>query len=248
MRLRQALTGMFGKPRALVQRMGLPDAIFELAGRALAACTFGRCTLRRYYVMAQPTGARPPVRAGRGASIVVRHVSLADDVTSRFPRPRAEVEERFASGSECLVAESGGELLGFMWLHFGAFLDPEVRVTFTPLPAAETSWDYDLYVAPASRTGFAFFRLWETADKYLVSRGVRWTVSRVWASNDESIRAHRRLGAFAIASASQLRIGGTTFTFADTSPSVQITRNGRAAVAAVNAKVAPRPAFARFAP
>lgn len=232
------------KPFELVRRAGAADAAFEILTRIVAVLSLKRVQLRRYYVTAQPLRAAP-ARA-RGASISVREALADDAIVREFPRPQAEIAARFATGSRCLVAESSGRLLGFLWLHFGDYLDPEDGVVFIPQPAAATAWDFDLWIAPEHRTGLAFHRLWEFASSYLDSRGVRWSVSRVWASNDASIRAHRRLGAFAVASAMHLACGRLSMTFTTSAPFVQlVTARARPRLRVDVANADPR-RFSRF--
>lgn len=232
------------KPAELVRRAGLADASVEIGARALAAVTFQRVQVRRYYVTAQPL--RAAAGRARGASISVREALAGDAIVGALPRPAAEIAARFAAGSHCLVAESDGRLIGFLWLHFGDYLDPEDGVLFSPAPAAETVWDFDLWVAPEHRAGFAFHRLWEFASTWLAARGVRWSVSRVWASNDASIRAHRRLGAYAVASAVHLACGGLSMTLTARAPFVQlVTTASRPRIRIEVANADPR-RFSRF--
>jgi hypothetical protein len=192
---------------AAAARIGWPDATVQFVSRVLEALTGGTCHLRRYYLVAQPVRHESQARVRRGQSIEVRRVHAGDTLVERFPRPRQEILGRFEQGSECFVAETGGVLAGFLWLHFGKFTDAEVRCVFVPLPREATCWDFDVFVDPGQRNGLAFFRLWQVASEYLAARGIRWTVSRVWAHNEASVASHRRLGALPVASSWLLTVG-----------------------------------------
>src|SRR3546814_2078183 len=44
--------------------------------------------------------------------------------------------------------------------------------SYQPAPAGEASWDFDVYVVPAQRSGPAFGRLWDEANAFLRQQGV----------------------------------------------------------------------------
>lgn len=191
--------------------------MLSIVARSLAAVSFGRCTVSRYYVFAQPIEKLVPKAAGnRSSRLQFRLIDPREPLAARLPRPPDEVAERFAEGSECFAAVAGNDLVGFIWLHYGSYLDREVRTRFV-LPAT-ASWDFDVFVAPAHRGGMTFFRLWEAAARHLAARGVRWSLSRVWSHNDDSLSSHARLGAYPIASVWCISAGKVWIRFADRAP------------------------------
>jgi hypothetical protein len=229
------------------RRIGFADAAVIAMSRLLVLLSAGRCEFIRFYVFCQPLAQQIFPQRRRPATIAVRRIEAGDAVLTQFPRPAEQIAQRFADGSQCFVAESDGGMLGFMWVHQGVFLDTEVGVRFQTRPQEQTCWDFDVFVSPANRGGLVFFRLWEGACAQLVAQGVRWSVSRVFAHNEDSIRSHARLGAKAIASAVQLRFGSRTVTMADRAPRFHISRGTRCApllVADVAAE--PRKVYRRF--
>lgn len=191
----------------LVKTSGLPDAMVVLCSTVLEAVSLGSFRMKRFYVVVQPTAAPILHNRLRRASMLVRQATMADVTAGVFPRPIAELEERITAGSMCLVAESKGSLVGFIWFHPGVFLDPTVSVRFMPVPASESVWDFDVYIDPAHRNGLAFYRLWQAACQHLCTQGIRWSVSQISARNTDSLRAHLALGAYVVGSALQLHIG-----------------------------------------
>ena len=154
----------------------------------------------------------------------MRRVDSTDAIVAAFPRPSAEVAARFAAGSQCLVAEIDGKLAGFLWLHFEPYDDPEAGVRFVPQPRGATAWDFDVYVEPTQRVSFTFSKLWSKAGAYLHERGIRYSVSMVWAHNEDSIRAHLRLGAYPVGSAYHLAFGKRVVHIADAQPRLAVLR------------------------
>src|SRR5688572_7645710 len=218
--------------QACLRRLGPADCVLHCMARAAHVVSGGVVTIRRYYLFSQPLAAIPAGPSHRGTSIAVRRLTPTDPAVGRIPRPAPELVGRFAGGSECLLAERGGNVVGFLLLHFGAYDEPEAGVRFIPSPAGSTAWDYDVFVDPEHRAGFAFHRLWSEAAARLRSRGIAHSVSLVWYNNDSSIRSHQRLGAYVVGSGLQIRIARWTLHVADRVPRVRILRAG-----------APRPAF-----
>jgi GNAT superfamily N-acetyltransferase len=186
--------------------LGTREALFYGVDRGLRALSGGRARLVRYRLLAQPITA-PPAAGRTGGSIRVREVTAADPVTARFPRPPEVIARRFADGATCLVAESKGRFVGFLWLAFGAYDEDEVRCRYVLADPARSAWDYDVYVVPEFRLGRAFVRLWEAAQAHLSARGVHWSFSRINRFNRASLDAHRRLGAVELGAAGFLCLG-----------------------------------------
>jgi hypothetical protein len=187
--------------------MGWKDGALYIIARIIRGISGGHAELRKYYFVSQPIPDKPLLPSKRGASIVVAQVDSRHPLVSRFPRPAQIVAQRLARGALCFLATKDDHFVGFLWLQRGGYLEDEVRCLFTPLPANQVAWDFDVYVEPEYRSGFVFARLWDTANSFLREAKVKWSVSRVSAFNPGSINSHLRLGAFPIGSACFLSLG-----------------------------------------
>ena len=141
-----------------------------------------------------------------------------DEIVGQFPRPAAVIRARFEQGSTCLAAFKDERFIGFLWLLLGSYQEDEVRARFIPLPAGRAAWDFDVYVAPDSRLGLAFPRLWDEANYFLGKNNVQWTCSRISAFNAGSLGSHARLGTLSMGSAIFLCAGRWQVTFASILP------------------------------
>lgn len=185
----------------LVRDMGWNDAAQYIFARSLNRLSYGRIDLRKYYFCSQPIPDKSLLPARRGASIVVKQVDRSHPMVSVFPRPAQVITRRFNDGALCFLATKEEKFVGFLWLQQNGYLEDEVRCRFTPAPAGQTIWDFDVHLETEYRASFAFARLWDTANDYLRNTGIKWSVSRISAFNPASINSHVRLGAFPIASA-----------------------------------------------
>lgn len=201
------LNEALGRITTFVKSRGLPDAAVECISRCARGLTGERVVIARSYLLSQAIERLPARTLGGRSKILVRPIDSADAVLEKMPRPRKELEARFSAGSKCFVAEIHGELTGFCWLHAGTFYDWEIAVSFAPSPPEQCVWDFDLYVVPKFRLGPTFVTLWAAIREYLLERGIRWSVSRVWAENDASLRTHLRMGAMPVGSAYTVRMG-----------------------------------------
>lgn len=185
----------------------------------------GRLRLFKYYLVAQPVSELPLMPARRGQQIEVRWIGPQDQVVQQFPRPAAVIRARFEQGAECLVASKGGQFIGFLWILVGSYREDEVRACFSPQPADQVSWDFDVHVEPDFRLGLTFLRLWDEANRALRNRGVRWSCSRVSAFNVRSLESHARLGMAAAGSAVFLCAGRWQLMLATVAPYIHFSGN-----------------------
>jgi hypothetical protein len=44
-----------------------------------------------------------------------------------------------------------------------------------PMPGGQSAWDFDIYVDPSARLGFAFGRPWDEANQLFSRMGIRWS-------------------------------------------------------------------------
>ncbi|MEO7559788.1 MAG: hypothetical protein ABIT23_05990 [Nitrosospira sp.] len=174
--------------------------------------------LYRYYLIAQPVAKTTLLPPGRGKKIEVRLTCEQDEVVGQFPRPAAVIRARFEQEATCLAAFKEKRFIGFLWLLLGGYQEDEVRARFIPLPVGRAAWDFDVYVAPDSRLGLAFPRLWDEANCFLGKNNVQWTCSRISAFNAGSLASHARLGTLSMGSAIFLCAGRWQVTLASILP------------------------------
>lgn len=208
-------------PRYLhtIAELGARNAAWYALARCLGAIG---CRLQRYYFVAQPVA--PLALRRTGGSIVVRSVASAADIPPTYPRPREVVAARFRQGGCSIAAWRDGELAGFLWYQLGAYREDEVRARYC-LPSPRACWDYDVYVEPRLRVGIAFCRLWDEAHSRMRERGIEWTCSRISAFNAASLRAHRRIGAVVLGSASFFMVGRWQFMVSSMPPYIHLSGN-----------------------
>lgn len=212
--------------RGLVRELGWRDAALHVLARALPLLTRGRVTLHKYYFVAQPIAVQPLLPPHRGRSIAVRRIEPDDPLVAQFPRPPEVIARRFADGALCFAALKDDAFIGFLWLQSGSYLEDEVQCRFTPLPRQQAVWDFDVYVDAAHRRGFAFARLWDSANAYCRDRGMRWTVSRISAFNPGSLASHAGLGAVPLGNACFLGAGRMQLMWSDVAPRLHLLRPG----------------------
>ena len=175
-------------------RLGVVDAALGMLQSAITRISRGRIRIVKYLLTAQPVAA-PRVSPRRAGSLVVVEVFAGDTRIALFPRPREEIERRFANGARCIAAWHGETFAGFLWFAERGYDEDEVRCTFRLHPDDHAVWDFDVYIDPRFRATRAFALLWTSALAAMHARGVRWSISQVNAFNVESMRAHQRLGA-----------------------------------------------------
>ncbi len=207
----------------VIRDMGWKDGALYTIARIIHSISWGHAELRKYYFVSQPIPDNLLLPAKRGASIVVNQVDSRHPLVSRFPRPAQIVAQRFARGALCFMATKDDQFVGFLWLQRGGYLEDEVRGLFTPLPANQVAWDFDVHVEPEYRSGFVFARLWDTANGFLREAKVKWSVSRISAFNPGSINSHLRLGAFPIGSAYFLCLGRFQLSLCSVAPFIHFS-------------------------
>jgi hypothetical protein len=207
----------------LCGEIGRINAALYALHKLLLIALKGRVRFYKYYFVAQPVAQRSLLPPGRGKKIHVRMVDASDVVTYKFPRPRAVIETRYRQGSKCLAAFRDDQFIGYLWLISGTYQEDEVRASFSPLPSEQAVWDFDVYVDPEHRIGFAFPRLWDEANRFLAQNGVEWSCSRISAFNSGSLGAHARLGTKTLGSAFFLCLGKWQATFATVAPYVHLS-------------------------
>lgn len=178
-----------------LQQLGWFDTCVYALSKFLIYVSSGKIECYKYQLVAQPVPTTPLLSPERGKKIEVRLIHKQDQIVQEFPRPAAVIEARFEQGAVCLAAIKEEQFIGFIWLLLDkGYQEDEVRAHFIPCPAKQAAWDFDVYVAPDFRFGFAFPRLWDEANKILRNKGVKWSCSRISAFNRGSMESHARLG------------------------------------------------------
>lgn len=209
--------------RKTLSELGTANGLLYLAGRALQAVTGGRAFIVRYHFVAQPVPASPSQYSRQSPSTRVRQVTPDDPIVASFPRPPSVIEQRFANGNTCFVAENNGRFAGFLWLARNAYEEDEIRCRYELFPPEICAWDFDVYVEPEYRIGRTFARLWEAANAHLAQTGVRWSLSRISAFNASSLAAHRQLGIKPITNATFISIGSVQISLLAAAPIIHLS-------------------------
>lgn len=214
---------MTNRLRHTVMQLGWLNASLYLLGRVLEALSGGRWRLYRYLFVAQhlPAGS---LCATRGRDIEVRLLPTLADLPPTYPRPPAVLRRRYAQGAQSLAAFRGAALVGFLWFLFDGYQEDEVRARYQ-LGSSRSVWDFDVWVRPEDRLGWAFRRLWDSARQLLRQQSVYWSCSRISAFNPGSISAHARIGTVRLGSATFVCCGGWQWMVASQAPYFHLSRN-----------------------
>lgn len=185
---------MFKSLKNAVGSLGFTNGMLYLLGRAMQAGSGGRCFLIRYYLVAQPVPSPFSPVCKPSSNDQVREAGPDSPVLKDFPRPAEVIRGRFENGHVCLVATSKESFSGFLWFARGSYDEDEVHCRFVLADSDTTAWDFDVHVEPRFRLGRTFARLWDAANERYASLGIRWSISRISAFNQQSLQSHGRLG------------------------------------------------------
>lgn len=210
------------KWKTAVSELGLINTLLYGADRLLSS--FGnKASLYKYYLVAQPVPDTALLPERRGRSIQVRQIQPHEPVLEQFPRPKEVIQSHYRQGAICLGAFKDDELLGYAWILLGTYEEDEVRCFFVPMPKGVSAWDFDIYLYPKHRIGFAFPRLWDEVNAYLHSQNSEWTMSRISAFNRGSLASHQKLGARLLGSALFFVVGSWQLMLATVSPYIHLS-------------------------
>lgn len=214
---------MEAESRRLASVPGRLDTLIYSLHRGLQRVS-RRLSLMSYRLVAQPVTHEPRVPSGRGGAIIVRQAVAGDPLLAQIDRPRKELDRRFESPGVCFVAQREQRLIGYLWILFGSYQEPEDRCVMVPAPSGQAAWDLDVYVDPAQRLSPTFVRLWDAAHAYLRERGVQWTLSRISAFNARSMASHARLGSIELGRLCFLRLFGLQIFLGSVRPYLAFSR------------------------
>ena len=197
---------MIGKILINIRTLGLGATLLYALER-LARHLGDAVTVRSYRLMAQPVRDRPRLPERRRKGFEARPLEAGDAAFGQLPLETATLERRFAQGARCLGLFRGERLVAALWHQFGDYEEDEVRCRFRLSDATAAAWDFDVYVQPDQRAGFAFAALWDAADATLRESGRRFSLSRISAFNPASLGSHQRLGAREVGRATFIGLG-----------------------------------------
>lgn len=189
-------------------------------------------SLRLYFyeLMVQPIPEKPllPVRFAKG--IEIREIKRGDPEVDLMPARPEIKESRFEQNAICLGAFQKGKFIGYIWFCFRAYDEDEVRCTFVLTPEDQAVFDFDLYLFPEYRMGLGFIGIWNGANAFLRSRGIKFTFSRLTRFNLASRRAHEHLGWKCVGRTVFLQVWGFEFMVATIFPYLYLSlrKAGRA--------------------
>lgn len=197
---------MFAKFTRLCTEIGPLNAVYWSLNRLFGLLRLP-CMIYSYNFMAQPVSKTHYLPEGRRHGIVVRPVAPDDAVLKDLNLDDTVLRYRSDQNAICFGAFKDGVIIGSLWLCLSTYDEDEVRCRYRLYPEGRTAWDFDVFVSPSARGGFAFLTLWDAANAYLRERNVSWSLSRISVFNPTSLYAHQRLGARRIAGASFFRLG-----------------------------------------
>jgi hypothetical protein len=137
-----------------------------------------------------------------------------------MPRPKYVLSGRFSQNVQCVLGLKGGELVSCAWFAKSRFIEDEVRCIYTL--SENAVWDFDIFVFPEYRMSRLFLFTWNEASNRLYEQGIRNSYSRISAFNQNSIRAHEKLGATKVGSAIFFTLRSLQISFSNLSPYVNI--------------------------
>lgn len=213
---------MISKFRDLSNELGFINALYWIVNRLFDRAHIP-IRILRYYFIAQPVAPGAMLPARRGRSIEIRMLQPHDSALKDLPLDDAVLMYRFGQNAVCFGAFQDNSIVGCLWVCLATYNEDEVRCRYMLEPAKNTAWDFDVYVTPAARGGFAFLKLWDAANAYLRERNVDWSLSRISAFNPVSLRSHDNFGARRLASALFLRVGQLQLLLSSLKPFVHLS-------------------------
>jgi hypothetical protein len=187
-----------------------------------------RLRLYFYELLVQPVPEGPllPTRLSRG--LEMRELAPGAPEIALMPARHDIKESRFKQNAICLGAFQKGQFIGHIWFCFHAYEEDEVRCTFVLPEGHEAVFDFDLFLFPQYRIlGLGFVGIWNGANEFLRSRGVKCSFSRLTRFNLVSRRAHMQLGAQRVGRVFVLQAWQVEFTIATVPPYVHLSLGKR---------------------
>jgi len=213
---------MFHKLVDVYREYGLGVGLLYGIDRALQRLSSG-LRLYVYQLMVQPIPEKPLLPARFARRLQIREIRRGDPEVALMPARPDIKQARFDQNAVCLGAFRDDRFIGYMWFCYRQYEEDEVRCTYVVTPADQAIFDYDMYIFPEHRMGFAFAAIWSGAAEYLRARGIRFTFSRLTKFNLASERAHRQLGCRRVAHAFFLNAGSLQLMAATVRPYLHLS-------------------------
>lgn len=183
---------MLKRLKHMIEELGGVTAFLYILHRLCAASRLP-LSVYCYRLVAQPVSPAHRLTKARRAAFSCRRLDPGDRALAFAGLSQDLCNRRFKQGAQCYGLFREDRLCAWLWYVAHAYEEDEVRCRFQ-LPD-ETVWDFDVYVKPEQRLGFAFAALWDLVDVELRKQNVKWCISRISAFNLPSRRSHARLGA-----------------------------------------------------
>jgi hypothetical protein len=180
-----------------------------------------------YELVVQPIPEAPLLPSNLARALEIREIRSSDPEIALMPARPDIKESRFKQNAICLGAFKKSAFVGHIWFCFHAYEEDEVRCTFVLPEGEQAVFDFDLYLFPEHRMGLGFAGIWDGANKFLRSRGVKFSFSRLTRFNLASRRAHMRLGAQRVGCLFVLQAWRIEFMVATVAPYVHVSLGER---------------------
>lgn len=176
-----------------------------------------------YELLAQPIPDEPLLPSSLSRALEMRQIGVGAPEIALMPARPDIKESRFKQNAICLGAFQKGRFIGHIWFCFDAYDEDEVRCTFVLPQGNQAVFDFDLFLFPEYRMGLGFVGIWNGANEFLRSRGIKCSFSRLTRFNLASRRAHMQLGARRVGRVFVLRAWQLEFMLATVPPYVHLS-------------------------
>jgi hypothetical protein len=176
-----------------------------------------------YELLVQPIPDEPLLPARLSRTLEMREIGPDAPEIARMPARPEIKESRFKQNAICLGAFRKSEFIGHIWFCFPVYEEDEVRCTYVLPEGNQAVFDFDLYLFPEHRMGLGFVGIWNGANEFLRSRGVKFSFSRLTRFNLASRRAHMQLGAQRVGRVFVLQTWRVEFMVATVAPYVHLS-------------------------
>lgn len=211
------MTSLIDRILSPFKEFGWFDGTFYVLDRALGRLS-PNTRLFYYELMVQPITGKSLLPEKLSSQIVMREIKPGDPEMALMPIRKDILESRLQQSTIALGAYHKDKYIGYIWFCFGSYLEDEVRCIYDISPEKEAVFDFDIYLFPESRFGLGFIGIWDGANKYLSSQGIKYTFSRLTPYNLASKKAHAHLGWQVAARAFILKLWSVEVLVTNTAP------------------------------
>lgn len=206
----------------LYKELGVIDFFVYLFHRFLQLLS-KRLAFVSYKVMVLPVPRAAPALSRFTKRYCIRELKRGDANLQVQLCGQREVNNRFLQGGTCFAAYKNEQLVGYIWLICGAYLEQEYRSQMIPSPSSKGVWDCDIYVDESDRLGLCFTALWQYAFQWMRGRDYQWSASRISGINPRSLTSHEKLGGEYVGRQFFLRFNKTELYMSNMSPYLHLS-------------------------